>query len=150
MVSLKRFKSYTISRYHGNNSEFVITLVSRYPNCQDTETPFGDSLSEQILSELVWIPRPPTPVWIPRRLGIWILIALISEFRLPPPLYYDKELFTDFDKFNSVQFDYVGLIFYFTKGNEVCNKRRKWNSSIQKLLEKRRVGVKISLPLSEI
>jgi hypothetical protein len=36
----------------------VSTLGSRYPNCSDTETPSSDSLSEQILSELVWILRP--------------------------------------------------------------------------------------------
>jgi hypothetical protein len=38
---------------------FQLTLGSRYPNCSDTETPLSDSLSEQILSELVRIPRPP-------------------------------------------------------------------------------------------
>jgi len=34
------------------------TLGSRYPNCLYTETPFGDSLSKQIIFKLVWIPRP--------------------------------------------------------------------------------------------
>jgi len=37
-------------------------FYSSYLN-SDTETPFSDSLSEQILSELVWIPRPPPLFW---------------------------------------------------------------------------------------
>ncbi len=47
------------------------TLSSRFPN--GLETPIGDSLSEQILSEL-----DPHPVWIPRGLGVQILKPVIQ------------------------------------------------------------------------
>jgi len=40
-----------------SNFKFPCKLGSKYLNLLDTDT-IGDSLSEQILSKLVWIPRP--------------------------------------------------------------------------------------------